>query len=386
MLESATPLGDKPYWVFVSFLYAWIASDIADRFSKISAQQSVNRNGKSTTWYVPVYSHLALVAFTVGTSWLGWTLVWLGRPSIDVKSVVAPLSLLLIVDFWILGAYFAFTSVVNQLRLADRPPLWGSPPGRHAAFWVWMIFLAYVVWDFLFYCLLPWWRPLDFAQGRSFWLHSWMTVLCMTVAFMAYRMLREVAADSPWAVLAADGALLFLILFYRSLKELSRNDKNGIPLTDQLARFKHPFGSGLTGLASIFLICFAICITLARTGWLTKFSKTHKTSKVKGSKAACISFFKEQNGSMTAYASPIFLKSKVDYSAGAIITFEVLEADASKLIESANKPYTYLIKPSEGPINAILTLEALQPTVEELATDQSVLHGKFKVEETPSEG
>src|SRR2546421_1505899 len=37
-------LGENPYWVFISFLYAWIAADIARRFSEVSSHRSKHKH------------------------------------------------------------------------------------------------------------------------------------------------------------------------------------------------------------------------------------------------------------------------------------------------------------------------------------------------------
>jgi hypothetical protein len=156
--------------VFVSFLYAWIAADIAKRFSDLSSHWSEYTKCKPRGSLAPVVSHLFLAAFVVATSWLGWTLAFVHGDvtAVDIKNlggVIAPSSLLLIVDFWILGTYFAFVRVVHRARRSGKyEGAWSSSSG-HAAYWVVFIQLAYLLWDFFVYFLIPYWTH----QATSFW-------------------------------------------------------------------------------------------------------------------------------------------------------------------------------------------------------------------------
>lgn len=48
--EATRSLGETPYWVFVSFLYAFIAADIAQRFSKLSSHWSELEEKSEYAW------------------------------------------------------------------------------------------------------------------------------------------------------------------------------------------------------------------------------------------------------------------------------------------------------------------------------------------------
>jgi hypothetical protein len=218
-------LGENPYWVFISFLYAWIAADIAQRFARVSRNwvDLNKRNAVPTT-----YSHLVLAAVVVGTSWLGWTSAFLkdGSPLCDIETiakVIGPTSLLLIVDFWILAIYFVFTEVVNCARASDgsgeSKPAW-SPHSENAAFWLLMMFVAYIFWDLLVYLALPEWISHDGASVCQFWRYSWPTFLCAALAAGSIPMVQRVRSDRRHWLLATDASLIALVLFYRGLKQL----------------------------------------------------------------------------------------------------------------------------------------------------------------------
>ncbi len=225
--QAPSALGENPYWIFVSFLYAFIAADIAVRFSSLSSHWSEYARCRPEWWHVPIWSHLTLAAFLVAMSWLGWTLTFVdgdvtGLDLRQRRGVIAATSLLLIVDFWVLGTYFAFVSVVNDARVSGKYEGSWSPHSGLAAYWIVWVLLAYLVWDFLVYFLIP---RLDKTTKVEFWKQSWMSLFCLLLAFAAFLWLKPVRADRPPWILAADSSLLALLLFYRALKQLARSSE-----------------------------------------------------------------------------------------------------------------------------------------------------------------
>jgi hypothetical protein len=223
--EKSIPLGENPYWVFVSFLYAFVAADIAVRFSNLSSHWSEYSNcePKRKYWHVPVWSHLVLAAFVIATSWLGWTLAFVHGDvsALDIKNlrgVIAPTSLLLVIDFWILGTYFSFVSVINEARLSGKHEGGWSPLSGSAAYWILWILIAYLCWDFLVYYLIPYWTD---PTKEAFWARSWMSPRCLLLAALAFLWLGRIRSEHPFCILAGDVSLLALLLYYRSLKQIA---------------------------------------------------------------------------------------------------------------------------------------------------------------------
>ncbi len=219
--EHSLLLGDNPYWVFVSFLYAWIAADIAGRFSKAPYHLKDPERGQLRWHSALIRSHLTLASFVVGTSWLAWTQAIANGHVTRPMAVISPQALLLIVDFWILVLYFTLVSVVGDERKSGPSsllyPYW-KDYWKHSSFWVWLILAFYVLWDFLTYFLIPkWTMP---SKETYFWAQSWMSAFCTVLAGLAFLWLRRVRVEHPFRVLAADGSLIALILFYRVLKQL----------------------------------------------------------------------------------------------------------------------------------------------------------------------
>jgi hypothetical protein len=243
-----TLLGEKPYWVFVSFLYAWIAADLAKDFAETS-RDWLDRKKEGVVH--PIMSHLVLVSFVVGTSWLGWSGSFVRGeiPAFDKPvgvEVIASTSLLLIVDFWILAMYFGFSKVVHAARLSGEYKQWSS----HAGYWVAWISVAYVVWDFMVYYVVPRWT--GFGDGNHLCEHWWMSVLCAGIAIAVFFMFkRGIPSDHPLRLVASDISLLGLVLFYRTLKQLAEPGQPG----------------WLYGFRSGFLLLFVVAGLLALIPW-----------------------------------------------------------------------------------------------------------------------
>jgi hypothetical protein len=267
--EHSPSLGENPYWVFISFLYAWVAANIAERFSHVSEHWA---EYKQRAWgYVPVWSHLTLAGFVVGTSWLGWTHAFVAPDVIVPDQVIAPSSLLLIVDFWILGTYFAFVAVVNEARRPSRDHTLDSPHSARPAYWLALILFAYVLWDFLTYLLVPRWTGR--GDASHFWRHSWMSIFCAFLAFAFLFSLRRFRMDRPFWLLGTDLSLISLVLFYRALKQVAS------PSISVLLQIKnltcHPLGSWLNGLTWGCFLAFVCLWLLAGVRAYRLTARTH---------------------------------------------------------------------------------------------------------------
>lgn len=90
-----------------------------------------------------------------------------------------------------------------------------------------------------------------------------------------------------------------------------------------------------------------------------------------------------RDGMMVACANPLYLTSEPDYSSGAKITFEVLEADASVLKRLIGKVETFGFDTSRPPFQAKLTsLEPCTSTVLALSLmrERPAMRGIFTVQ------
>jgi len=269
MLDSGPLLGENPYWVFISFLYAGVATEIAGCFS-----------GGSYGWqeyrkYIPIYSHLTLAAFVVGTSWLGLTRALAAlQDCVNPRwGIIAPVWLLLIVDFSILGVYFAFVRVVNKARSSGSGQK-EDAFSTHASFWMLIVLSLYCVWDGMVYFLFPKWPgPWHSActKGGSFCARSWMSVFCLALALLVFLALRHIRSDCPfWVLPTADVSLIFFLLFYRALKQLAGDQPREV--LSQMVQLVCPFltGNGTIWCARAFFGVFFLLALVASISGRTR--------------------------------------------------------------------------------------------------------------------
>lgn len=244
-------LSENPYWVFIGFLYAVIAADIALRFAKISYRWSEFAHTMQKRWWVPVYSHLLLASFVVGTSWIAWSQAFaLGHVNAPPE-VISWESLLIIVDFVILVMYFSLVLVVGNERESRNHPELRYPARKHTSYWVSWILSAYVVWDIFTYGLIPW----SNGCATCFWASSWMTLFCAGLSWLGFAWLRRVRGDRPYSVLAADFSLIWLILLLRALKVLWHLHPDD-SVRVQIDRLVCPATAGGFAFASLWVFLF----------------------------------------------------------------------------------------------------------------------------------
>jgi len=86
-----------------------------------------------------------------------------------------------------------------------------EPSARPEAFWILIIFCVYILWD----VVAKW--PLT-RYTKEDWLRSTATVLCTLIALGIKYAVQNI---SGWHIVAADFALLSLILFFRAFKDLA---------------------------------------------------------------------------------------------------------------------------------------------------------------------
>ena len=91
----------------------------------------------------------------------------------------------------------------------------------------------------------------------------------------------------------------------------------------------------------------------------------------------------EKDGMMVGCANPIYLTSEPDYSAGAEITFEVLESDAGVSKRLVGKVETFGFDATRPPFRAELTsLDPCTSTVDALSLmrHRPAMRGTFTVQ------
>lgn len=253
-------LGENPYWVFIGFLYAWIAADIARRFRKVFDPKLQAKHGS-------IISHLVLASFVVGTSWIDWSRAFLNGEITAPREVISLGALMVIIDFMILTMYFNFVSVVGKVRQSKVGP--SQHCQEYASFWVVLILTMYVVWQGLLSFIV---HMADASNTNwvdnppktyPFWPESWGTFLCAALAGLIFYLQKK---GRLRRLVQSDFCLLFLILFFRALNQMSHADKQSI------LRQIWP----QTGGHRLGIIAFTFLITFFAFAWSADRDKSQK--------------------------------------------------------------------------------------------------------------
>ena len=132
-------IGEDIRWVFISFLFALVISEIAAKCGRLLLSWKEAGRGA-----FPTFSHLILAAVVVATSWLGWSLAIKHGFYTPIEETMFEASTMsLILDLMLLTLYYALVFGIRVPNAAE--PQVTSP--RHISFWTMVIFIGYLVWD-----------------------------------------------------------------------------------------------------------------------------------------------------------------------------------------------------------------------------------------------
>jgi hypothetical protein len=175
---------------------------------------------------LPAYGHLILATIVVATSWVGWS-VSEASLRLRVESVFSWPFFVLLTDVALVVFYFIL------VRGAEIPKANADvqPSARNECDMLALIFAGYFAWDVLTKAVIRDENsnaPMRFAQrflGPTMWARGWISFVGMGLGLASWAWLWS--ATGPVAVLLADCSLLFLVLFFRALKEKRRREASG---------------------------------------------------------------------------------------------------------------------------------------------------------------
>ena len=192
-------------WLLVSALYALAIAEIAVQSANLVANKKRSLGDTSA-----VAAHLILVTFVVTTSFVGWTLAVARdvHPEHHLVNIFSAPYLLLLVDVWLLVAYFIMAKRAGAPKKEDSEL---DPSAAKGSFWLVMVFGGYFLWDIIAY-----WVMHGFA---AFVVMIWPTAICLVMGIVAWRCLRLVTARA--AMVAANAGMVALVLFFRATKGIA---------------------------------------------------------------------------------------------------------------------------------------------------------------------
>ncbi len=222
--QGTTDFPRELRFVFVQMLFALTMGEIARQIAALVAQAGICDATSS-------YTHLILATFLVATSWVGWTRSEASK-KLRVEDVFSWPFVVLLLDVFLVICYFIV------VKGAEMPNSTGdvTPSAENEAFWVLIVFVGYLLWDFLTKAVIidpptsssstpvkgsppssgrPTLRQRFF--GRRFWERGWISLVCTTLALLAWLLLRS--ASTLQSVVLVDITLLSLVLLFRALKQ-----------------------------------------------------------------------------------------------------------------------------------------------------------------------
>jgi hypothetical protein len=203
---------------FVEMLFALTAAEIA-----IQASDLVKYLGIDTA-VLPAYTHLLVATTLVTTSWVGWLKSKAPGNRLDVEAVFSWPFVVLLLDVFLVVCYFIVVRGLDAKGSGDSI-VRAAPSAANETFWLMVVFAGYFLWDVLTKALIGYADEqqktlLQRLQSRRFWKRAWVSAACLLVSIVMWQLMR--GFTRTWSVVAADGALIAVILLFRALKQNSR--------------------------------------------------------------------------------------------------------------------------------------------------------------------
>ena len=161
--------------------------------------------------FLPAYSHLIPATTVVAASWVGWSVSMAPGARQDVRGVFQWEFIVLLLDVSLVITYFILVRTVDFEK--DKAPRIDS--AFTVAFWVFVIFLLYFVWDVITKIVIYLKRP-DGHWLQLYGARMIPTIACLVVGGIVWLEVKD--ADLPHQI-SADFALLCLVLLFRALKD-----------------------------------------------------------------------------------------------------------------------------------------------------------------------
>jgi len=188
-------LGEDIRWVFGSFLFSLVVSDIAVKFGKLF------RKWRFYTDRSVLLCHLLVALITVMTSWIGWSLAIRGIGYPAPTKVFSVPTITLTIDIGLLICYY---SLVQPLEPGDK-----CVPVKDLSYWLVIIFVGYLMWD----------ATTALEMNLAFGMREITTLGMLGVSALLYSLLKKIPVENKVKTIAGDFSLILLVLFFRLLKD-----------------------------------------------------------------------------------------------------------------------------------------------------------------------
>ena len=223
---------------FVGIMFALAVGEVGLQTAALVQAASGN-----TIQYLPAYSHLFLALFVIAASWVGWSRTQVASAKTDVHGLFEWAFVVLLLDTAMVVTYFI---LVRTVDFSDDCRI---DPASRVAFWHVVIFALYLTWDGVtkvaMYPKPPkasWWGgwrqmgPEKLKKQKQIIKRAWPTLICLVLSIMLWRLF--VAFDPKHEhLLAADFALLSVVLLFRALKGVIPGPKQNAAIRTRNSRW-----------------------------------------------------------------------------------------------------------------------------------------------------
>jgi hypothetical protein len=202
---------------FVEMLFALAASQVAIHFADLVAARG------TLIAKVPAAAHLVVALVLIAASWVGWRQSKSRGMKVRVKHVVSYPFIGLLLDVLLVVLYYVVVRRV-EVRDGDRGPALIAPSAAPEAFWILVVFLVYVVWDFVAdaQACVPATGPRWSKWGRGVLASISASLVCCVPLLLVWCFAKwcigAQGLASACEVVLLDVALLSCVLIFRPLK------------------------------------------------------------------------------------------------------------------------------------------------------------------------
>jgi hypothetical protein len=201
--------------IFVQMLFALTLGQLA-----IKAGDLYLYSGGKVFEFLYAYLHLLLCVIILSTSWVGWQLSQSTENSEKINSVFSLQYLILLIDIFLVIAYFM---IVRCVELNDDHTI-APPKASKAVFWTMIIFGVYFIWD-----VLTKGPKLNYIKEGSMYIkvtsihynlllkRIWPTSICLLISYLIYKYLACDGSSNKSSMIYI--ILILLFLFFRGLKQ-----------------------------------------------------------------------------------------------------------------------------------------------------------------------
>lgn len=202
--------GKELHREFVGMLFALAIAEVAVAAAAVASAAA--KHELAFTTVLPAYTHLFLAAIVISTSWVGWGS---SKASLGfVTSVFSKAFVELLLDVWLVIAYFFLVKGVETVQIAGDGVARIAPSLRADALWVTVIFVTYALWD-AWTKLAP--RSLR-ASLPSYKKRGWASIACALLALIALLAFWNSTSVGAFQAVFGDLSLLALVLVFRAMK------------------------------------------------------------------------------------------------------------------------------------------------------------------------